>query len=68
MDHRYPPWLEPAALSKPHEIAGLVAWATRAEWRGTLAEFLGHHSAQARAAAGIEMEDPASTSRGCAGR
>jgi hypothetical protein len=44
-------------VSKPHDIAGLVAWARRTEWRGTLAEFLDRHSAQACAAAGIEMED-----------
>ncbi|MBL6459515.1 hypothetical protein JMJ55_29840 [Belnapia sp. T6] len=41
----------------PHDIAGLIAWAKREEWRGALAELLDRHSAQACAAAGIEMED-----------
>src|SRR5215211_5289858 len=48
-------------MSKPHDIAGLVAWAKRAEWRDSLAEFLDRHSVQACAAAGIKMEDIADT-------
>ena len=46
-----------AALPTPHDISGLIAWAKREEWRGVLAELLDRHSAQACAAAGIEMED-----------
>ncbi len=40
-----------------HDIAGLIAWAKREEWRDALSELLDRHSAQACAAAGIEMED-----------
>jgi hypothetical protein len=43
-------------VSKPHDIAGLVTWAGRAEWRDSLAEFRDRHSAQACAAAGIEID------------
>jgi hypothetical protein len=35
----------------------LIAWAKREEWRGTLAEFLDRHSAQACAAAGIDLQE-----------
>lgn len=35
----------------------MIAWAKREEWRGTLAEFLDRHSAQACAAAGIEVQE-----------
>jgi hypothetical protein len=41
----------------PHDIAGLIAWAKREEWRGNLAELLDRHSAQACAAADIEWQD-----------
>ncbi|MBL6081502.1 hypothetical protein JMJ56_26280 [Belnapia sp. T18] len=41
----------------PHDIAGLIAWAKREEWRGALAELLDRHSAQACTGAGIKMED-----------
>jgi hypothetical protein len=37
--------------------SGLIAWSKRKEWRGLHAELLGRHSAQACAAAGVEMED-----------
>jgi hypothetical protein len=40
----------------PHDIAGLIAWAKREEWRGILAEVLDRHSAKACAAAGIEVQ------------
>ena len=49
--------MEAAVLPRPHDISGLIAWSKREEWRGTFAELLDRHSAQARAAAGIEMED-----------
>ena len=49
--------MEAAALPRPHDISGLIAWSKREEWRGTFAEVLDRHSAQACAAAGIEMED-----------
>jgi hypothetical protein len=49
--------LEAVALPKRHDISGLIAWSKREEWRGTLAELLGRHSAHACAAAGVEMED-----------
>jgi hypothetical protein len=39
----------------PHDIAGLIAWAKREDWRHAQAELLDRHSAQACAAAGIEM-------------
>jgi hypothetical protein len=42
------PRLEQAALSTSRDIAGLIAWARREEWRGALARFFEHHSAQAR--------------------
>jgi hypothetical protein len=32
------------ALSKPHDISGLITWSKREEWRGTLAELLDRHS------------------------
>lgn len=35
----------------------MIAWAKREEWRGTLAEFLDRHGAQACAAAGIELRE-----------
>ena len=35
----------------------MIAWAKREEWRGTLAEFLDRHGAQACAAAGIEVRE-----------
>ena len=54
---RVRPRLEAAALPRPHDISGLIAWSKREEWRGTLAELLDRHSAQACAAAGVEMED-----------
>ena len=57
VDHPVRPRLEAAALPRPHDISGLIAWSKREEWRGTLAELLGRHSAHARAAAGFEMED-----------
>src|SRR3954467_11125283 len=41
----------------PHDIAGLIAWAKREGWRGVLAELLDRHSAQACAAAGIEVQE-----------
>ncbi|SDB74961.1 hypothetical protein SAMN02927895_05664 [Belnapia rosea] len=44
-------------MSKPHDIAGLIAWAKRDEWRGTLAEFIDRHSAKACEAAGIDVEE-----------
>ena len=49
--------MEAAALPTPHDISGLIAWAKREEWRGSLAELLERHCAQACAAAGMEMED-----------
>jgi hypothetical protein len=41
----------------PHDIAGLIAWAKREDWRHTQAEVLDRHSAQAGAAAGIERQE-----------
>ena len=41
----------------PHDISGLIAWPKRDEWRGALAELLDRHSAEACAAAGIEVQD-----------
>lgn len=40
-----------------HDIAGLIAWAKREEWRGALAELLDRHSAQACTGAGIEIQN-----------
>ena len=40
-----------------HDIAGLIAWAKREEWRNALAEFLDRHSTHACAAAGLEVEE-----------
>ena len=57
MDHPPPTRSEAAALSKPHDTAGLIAWASREEWRGALAGFLDRHGAQACAAAGIALEE-----------
>ncbi len=45
------------AALPPHDLAGLIAWAKRDEWRGALAELLERHSAEACAAAGVEMQD-----------
>lgn len=53
---RGPRW-EAVALPTPHDIAGLIAWAKREECRGTLAELLDRHSAQACAAADIERQE-----------
>ncbi len=44
-------------MPTPHDIAGLIAWAKREQWRDALAELLDRHSAQACAAAGIEWQD-----------
>ncbi|WP_043361332.1 hypothetical protein [Belnapia sp. F-4-1] len=44
-------------MSKPHDIAGLIAWAKRDEWRGILAEFIDRHSAKVCEAAGIDVEE-----------
>jgi hypothetical protein len=41
----------------PLDIAGLIAWARRDEWRGALAALLGRHCAKACAAAGIAPEE-----------
>ena len=49
--------MEAAALPTPHDISGLIAWAKREEWRGSLAELLERHCAEACATAGIEMQD-----------
>jgi hypothetical protein len=49
--------LEAAALPTPHDISGLIAWAKREEWRGTLVELLERHCAEACAAAGIALEE-----------
>ena len=49
--------MEAVTLPGPHGISGLIAWSKRQEWRGALAALLDRHSAQARAAAGVEMED-----------
>ncbi len=51
-----------------HDIAGLIAWAKREEWRDALGELLDRHSAQACAAAGIEMEDIAAILGGEVGK
>jgi len=46
-----------AALPPPHDLAGLIAWAKRDEWRGALAELLERHCAEACAGAGIMPEE-----------
>lgn len=46
-----------AALPPPHDIAGLIAWARRDEWRGALAALLERHCAEACAGAGIAPEE-----------
>jgi hypothetical protein len=48
---------EPIALPAPHDIAGLIAWAKRDEWRAALAALLDRHCAQACAGAGIAQQE-----------
>jgi hypothetical protein len=44
-------------LPAPHDIAGLIAWTKRDEWRGALAALLECHCAEACAGAGIAPEE-----------
>ena len=46
-----------AALPTPHDISGLIAWASREEWRGALAALIERHCAEACAGAGIAPEE-----------
>jgi hypothetical protein len=44
-------------LPAPHDIAGLIAWTKRDEWRGALAALLECHCAEACTGAGIAPEE-----------
>ncbi len=51
------PEVDLAALATLHTIDGLMSWAGREEWRGVLADYVQRHTAQAFAAAGIDLHE-----------